>query len=267
MFGAMSTQANARAALTFLLAAGADEAIAEAPIDRFQSAQQPTVKPVTATPPTRTPPAAGISTAAAPNAVESARSQVAQCQDLTALRALMAAFDGCALRDTATNLVFADGNPEARLMIIGEAPGREEDRLGKPFVGESGQLLDRMLRAIALDRSSVYITNILPWRPPGNRKPTHQEIAICLPFIERHVELARADIVLLTGGTAVGALLDRSEGITRVRGRWLTYRAGQREVAALATFHPAYLLRQPGQKREVWQDLLKIQARLREAEA
>jgi len=261
----MSTQANARAALAFLLAAGADEAIAEAPIDRFLSGQQPTLDPVAPIAPAVS--ASVEQTATTPDAVQSARSRVAQCQDLAALRALMETFDGCALKDTATNLVFADGNPDARLMIIGEAPGREEDRLGKPFVGQSGQLLDRMLGAIGLDRSSVYISNVLPWRPPGNRKPTHQEIAICLPFIERHVELAGADIVLLTGGTAVAALLGRPEGITRIRGRWLKFRAGQKDVAAMATFHPAYLLRQPGQKREVWQDLLKIQSRLRESDA
>ncbi len=263
----MSTEAEARATLAFLLATGADEAIAEAPVNRFLERQQSLTEPAKPSAPAIAERPPQTPAAAAPEAVQSARSRALQCQDLAALRALMSAFEGCALKDTATNLVFADGNPDARLMIVGEAPGREEDRRGKPFVGESGQLLDRMLHAIELDRTTVYITNILPWRPPGNRKPTHQEIAICLPFIERHVALARADIVLLTGGTAVGALLGLAEGITRVRGRWLKYRAGERELAALATFHPAYLLRQPGQKREVWQDLLKIQSRLRDSAA
>jgi DNA polymerase len=263
----MSTEAEARAALAFLLAAGADEAVADAPLNRFLPGRQSMTEPAKPKTPAKAQRLAPTPVALSPDAAQSARSVAAQCQDLGALSAAMDVFDGCALKDTATNLVFADGNPDARLMIVGEAPGREEDRQGKPFVGESGQLLDRMLHAIGLDRTGVYITNILPWRPPGNRKPTHQEIAICLPFIERHVELAQAEIVLLTGGTAVGALLGRAEGITRVRGRWLKYRAGQREVAALATFHPAYLLRQPGQKREVWQDLLKIQSRLRDIDA
>ena len=262
----MSTEAETRAALAFLLAAGADEVIAEAPVNRFRAVEsrpRESAGPAAAPAPQREPAPAIV----AADAVQSARERVMQCQDLTALRDLMATFDGCALKETATNLVFADGNPQARLMIIGEAPGRDEDRLGKPFVGESGQLLDRMLGAIELDRSSVYISNILPWRPPGNRKPTHQEIAICLPFIERHVALSGADVLLLTGGTAVAALLGRSEGITRIRGRWLTYQTDHKKLPTMATFHPAYLLRQPGQKREVWQDLLKVRARLRDAKA
>ena len=165
---------------------------------------------------------------------------------------------------TATNTVFADGNPEAPLMLIGEAPGAEEDRQGLPFVGRSGQLLDRMLAAIGLDRTGCYISNIVNWRPPGNRTPNGNEIAICMPFIERHVALARPRLLVFLGGTAAKTMLGRSEGITRLRGRWFNYEAPglPGPIPALATFHPSYLLRTPGQKREAWRDFLSIKEKL-----
>ena len=147
----------------------------------------------------------------------------AEARTLEDLRAAMAAFDGCALKATATNLVFADGNPKARLMLIGEAPGEDEDRQGLPFVGKSGKLLDQMLKCIGLDRDSVYITNILPWRPPGNRKPNPNEIQACLPFVERHIELIAPEGLMLLGGTSASALLDRTDGIMRLRGRWFEF--------------------------------------------
>ncbi|MGF7208790.1 DNA polymerase [Skermanella aerolata] len=193
-----------------------------------------------------------------PAAGATARTMAAEAQTLEDLRAAMAAFDGCALKATATNLVFADGNPKARLMLIGEAPGEDEDRQGLPFVGKSGKLLDMMLKCIGLDRDSVYITNILPWRPPGNRKPNPNEIQACLPFVERHIELIAPEGLMLLGGTSASALLDRSEGIMRLRGRWLEFSPTPMAapIPVLPTYHPAFLLRQPAMKRDSWRDLV-----------
>ena len=261
----MPVDPKSLAQLRFLIEAGADEAIGAVPIDRFRSptpARSAAAPLIESPAPARPAPARPLPLLATGAATESAREQAASCIDLAALRDRLASFEGCALKATATNLVFADGNPAARVMVVGEAPGREEDRQGLPFVGESGQLLDRMLAAIGLDRGSVYISNILPWRPPGNRKPTQQEIAICLPFIERHIELAAAELLMLAGGTAASTLLGRPEGITRLRGQWFTYQAGARRLTALATFHPAYLLRRANQKREAWWDLLALKQRL-----
>ncbi|MDR3497940.1 MAG: uracil-DNA glycosylase [Parvibaculum sp.] len=192
----------------------------------------------------------------------SARSIAADCRTLDELREAMANFEGCSLRYTAKNLVFADGNPNARVMLVGEAPGRDEDLQGKPFVGPSGQLLDRMLASIGLDRTSVYIANTLPWRPPGNRTPTPAEQAICMPFIEKQIELSSAEVLVLVGGVSAKQLLATDTGIMKLRGRWGTYRAGGRELPALPIFHPAYLLRQPAQKRLAWRDLLALKTHL-----
>jgi uracil-DNA glycosylase family 4 len=187
-------------------------------------------------------------------------------QTFEELRAAVAAFEGCSLKKTATNLVFSDGNPEARLMLIGEAPGADEDRLGKPFVGVSGQLLDRMLAAVGYDRTNALITNVLFWRPPGNRTPTPTEIAACLPFVERMIEIVDPAVLVLVGGIAAKTMLARSEGIMKLRGRWLEFRTPRmaRPVPTIATFHPAYLLRSPGQKRLAWQDFLTIRRKLAE---
>ncbi len=197
-------------------------------------------------------------------AAQSARLLAASAETIEALGALVAAFEGCALKRTATNTVFLDGNPAAPVMIIGEAPGAEEDRLGRPFVGRAGQLLDRMLAAIGLDRTGVQITNVIYWRPPGNRKPTTAEIAACLPFVLRHIALARPRVLVLAGGTAASALLPLSEGITRLRGRWfeLAVPGLDPPVPTLPMFHPAFLLRTPERKREAWRDLLALKARL-----
>ena len=178
------------------------------------------------------------------------------------LRAALAAFEGCALKGTATQLVFADGNPQAKIMFVGEAPGRDEDIEGLPFVGRSGKLLDRMLSAIGLDRSRVYIANIIPWRPPGNRTPTPQESQTCLPFIQRQIELVDPDILVCLGGPSAQTLLGIREGITKMRGRWFSYHTGKREIRAMATFHPAFLLRSPLQKRLAWRDFLAIKRAL-----
>lgn len=198
-------------------------------------------------------------------AVASAREAAASAPDLAALRAALEGFDGVALRKTATNLVFADGNPAAKVMLVGEAPGADEDRLGLPFVGVSGQLLDRMMAAIGLDRTTFYITNVCFWRPPGNRKPTDAELAAQKPFVERHIELVAPDVLVLVGAAAAQGLLQTTEGITRLRGRWFEYRARGRAdpIPTLPIFHPAYLLRQPAQKRETWRDLIRLKSRLK----
>jgi DNA polymerase len=205
-------------------------------------------------------------TATAPHADTPAHALARAARSLDELREALMAFDGCPLKDTATNLVFADGNPSSRVMIVGEAPGADEDRDGRPFVGVSGQLLDRMLAQIGLDRTSVYITNIIFWRPPGNRQPTTAEVAACLPFVERHIELANPSILLLAGGASAKTLLARNEGIMRLRGRWFLYESTgmSRPIPALPTFHPAFLLRQPAQKREAWRDLLALSEKLGE---
>jgi DNA polymerase len=188
----------------------------------------------------------------------------AGCHSLTELHRALEAFDGLPLKQAATSTVFADGAAQPRLMCIGEAPGQEEDRQGLPFVGASGRLLDRMLASIGLDRSEVYITNVVPWRPPANRKPTPDEVAVCLPFVTRHIELVDPPMLLLLGGAAASALLARSEGINRLRGRWFEFGAPglQRPLPTLATFHPAYLLRTPEAKREAWRDLLMLKKKM-----
>ncbi len=234
--------------------AGADCAIAAAPIDRLARPAAPLPSP----------PAERPLSLEAPEAIgESGPGlDVQNCGTLAELAAAMEAFEGCALRASATRLVFADGNPQGRLMLIGEAPGREEDRIGRPFVGESGQLLDRMLAAIGLTRKDVYITNIVPWRPPGNRAPSQEETTACAPFARRHIELVAPRVVVLLGGVAAGTLLQQSAGITRLRGRWFDYLCAGRPIPAMALFHPAYLLRQPALKRETWIDLLEIKEKL-----
>ena len=183
---------------------------------------------------------------------------------LADLRAALEAFDGCALKSTAKTTVFADGNQEGRLMVIGEAPGSDEDRQGLPFVGVSGKLLDRMLESIGFTRETAYITNVIPWRPPGNRTPTSEEVALCVPFLERHIALIKPEVVLMVGGLSAKTLLNRAEGITRLRGRWneITLPGLDAPIPAIATFHPAYLLRSPQQKRLAWHDLLAVKAKL-----
>mgnify|MGYP006108129943 FL=1 len=191
-------------------------------------------------------------------------SSLSKVSTLGQLRELVDNFEQCALKRTATKTVFSDGNSEADVMLVGEAPGAEEDKAGVPFVGAAGQLLDRMLASIELDRSSVYITNLLFWRPPGNRNPTDEEIAQCLPFVERHVELVKPLLLVLVGGIAAKTLLRRSEGITKLRGQWYEYGSVDTDTAITTTciFHPAFLLRQPKNKRTAWHDLMAIRERL-----
>ena len=261
----------ALALLRWCVEMGADEAIAVEPVNRLAPA--PAVAIPTPAPVPR--PQAAPAVAAAPpkalteslaEAAQSARRLAAAAETVASLAAIVASFDGCGLKRTATNTVFADGNPAAPVMIIGEGPGADEDRLGRPFVGRAGQLLDRMLAAIQLDRQSVHITNVVYWRPPGNRTPTTAEIASCLPFALRHIALVQPKILVLAGGTAAGALLPGGQGITRLRGRWFDLEIpGLAEpVPTLPIFHPSFLLRTPERKREAWRDLLALRARLDE---
>lgn len=211
--------------------------------------------------PARPAPASPPSARQGGGAIADARALAASCDSLEALASALKDFDGCPLKETAINLCFADGNPASPVMLIGEAPGAQEDRQGKPFVGPSGQLLDRMLATIGLDRTKVYITNVIYWRPPGNRSPTAAEIAICQPFLERQIELIRPKFLVFVGGIAARALLGRTEGVTKLRGRPFVYKMpnDEQEIPSLVMFHPAYLLRQPAQKRYSWRDLLSIQ--------
>ena len=258
--------ASARQLLDFYLEAGADALIGEEPVDRFAE-PAPMSRAVPAAPapskPDRVPlvPAAAPAPAAPDAAATEAREAARSARTLDELRAILERFDGCALKATASRLVFSDGNPEARVMLVGEAPGRDEDIEGVPFVGRSGKLLDLMLAAIGLDRSSVYIANVVPWRPPGNRTPTPQETQICLPFITRQIALADPDILVCLGGPSAQTLLGQS-GITKIRGRWFPFHSGAREIRAMPTFHPAFLLRSPLQKRFAWRDFLAIKKTL-----
>lgn len=196
---------------------------------------------------------------------QNARELCTQANSLEELKALVSAFDGCSLKLTAKSTVFGDGNPTAELMIVGEAPGADEDRMGLPFVGRSGRLLEKMLLSIGLKREDVYITNVLPWRPPGNRTPTDAEVSICLPFLKRQIELIKPKLLLLLGGSAANALLDNSDSISRLRGRFLEYQTSLKtSIPALASFHPAYLLRNSAQKAKAWTDFLRILKKLKE---
>src|SRR4030081_2005206 len=254
--------------LAFYLEAGVDCALVEAPVNRLADPDIVPISSETAPPtPVRTIPAAipaaRLEVSPAPEAaILSAREAARNAPTLEALRALLENFAGCALKSTATGLVFADGNPQARVMFVGEAPGREEDIEGLPFVGRSGKLLDLMMAAIGLNRTTAYIANVIPWRPPGNRTPTPQESAICLPYILRQIELANPDVLVCLGGPSAATLLNVRDGILKARGRWFTHQTGTRDIRAIATLHPAYLLRQPLQKRLAWRDFLAIKKAL-----
>jgi DNA polymerase len=317
---ASGAPAAARQALEWLIAAGADEAILNAPVNRYAEARAAKTGPgadrktgaATPPPPSDQPAADAPESAAkrppderatppqrrnraqptarehaprtgtagrrsgemppiwrpkggelktAEQTLASARDLAAQATTLDELRSALTHYDGCALKQTATNLVFADGARQARVMIVGEAPGADEDRQGKPFVGVSGQLLDRMLSWIGFSRAdNVYISNVLFWRPPGNRTPTAAEVAACLPFVERHIALKQPDYLILSGGSSAKTLLGKTEGVLKLRGHWFSYQNPEMPtpVPALVTLHPAYLLRQPAAKRQAWRDLLSF---------
>jgi uracil-DNA glycosylase family 4 len=259
----------ARDLLDFYLEAGVDAPVGERPVDRLAADELPAPparapQPVALSPDLETKGRASPSAAppAPDEAAMAARAAAKKAKTLAELREILQKFDGCALKATATQLVFADGNSQAPVMLVGEAPGRDEDIEGLPFVGRSGKLLDRMLAAIGLDRTKVYIANIVPWRPPGNRTPTPQESQICLPFILRQIELVDPDILVCLGNPSAQTLLGLKEGITRTRGRWFTFNTGKREIRAMPTFHPAFLLRSPLQKRFAWRDFLAIKKAL-----
>ncbi|MDE2134053.1 MAG: uracil-DNA glycosylase [Alphaproteobacteria bacterium] len=271
------------AALAWLVEAGADDATGDEPVDRFAK-KAPLASPfegeadsfraqrrnesvggiaqTSPSPPTRSSPAMPpmnslplMGGGKEEDSIGTAQSLAATATSLAELKAALERFDGCALKRSAMNTVFADGNPASRIMFIGEAPGRDEDRMGLPFVGRAGKLLDKMLAAIHLDRSSAYITNVLNWRPPENRDPSPEEAAMCLPFLRRHIELVDPGIIILLGAVAARHVMGFSEGIMKLRGRWLEYRVGDHMVAVMPTLHPAYLLRQPAHKKLVWRDL------------
>jgi uracil-DNA glycosylase family 4 len=244
------------AMLDWYRAAGVDIAVGDEPVDRFAtSAAVPArrVLPMAAGPAAAPIPAAALVTDPAET-----RAIAAAADSLEALRAAMEAFDGCALKHRATQLVFADGNPEAQIMLVGEGPGEQEDKQGKPFVGRAGQLLDRMLASIGLDRTKVYIANMVPWRPPGNRNPTPDELAQCAPFLHRQVELVNPKLVVALGNVPTQALFATAQGITRMRGQWKTLDIGSWNGPVLPTLHPAFLLRTPSAKAQAWKDMLSL---------
>lgn len=262
----------ARKLLDFYLALGVDEAIGDQPLDRRRpepprapDQPRPSIRRegLKAEVPVALAPPPDLAALAPDRGIADARQRAADCTTLAALDAAIRGFDGCPLKQTAMSTVVYDGAIAAPLLVIGEAPGGEEDRLGKPFVGPAGQLLDRMLAAIGLDRQRACITNMVYWRPPGNRKPTDAEIAVCLPFVERFISLMNPKVVLLAGATPTQALLRRTDGITKLRGRWFDWTdASGTTIPMLPTYHPSYLLRSPGQKRDAWKDFLILADRL-----
>jgi uracil-DNA glycosylase family 4 len=278
MENATPSREELTALLRWYVDQGVDDVTGDEPVDRLAAPPPAVVVPEVAAPrpataPTPIRPAAAPIIAPrtpvpleSPQVVEDARALAEGCKTLAELEAAVRAFEGCALKRTAKNTVFADGVPGAAVMVVGEAPGGDEDRLGKPFVGVSGQLMDKMMESIGLTRAeSFYITNILFWRPPGNRTPTLAEQAMCLAFTRRHIQLARPKLLVLAGGVSAKAILDTTEGIMRLRGKWTSYRLSDgTEIPAMPTFHPAYLLRTPASKRQSWQDLLAIDKKLKE---
>lgn len=278
--GSIDQSINFEDLLRFYAEAGVDAALEASPIDQFSRHQEAKAKvdaergaavaayraqnaaPAPAAP---RPVAARTIQAAVPNSAHMAQAQAlaAEAMDLESLKAAIERFEGCNLKFTAKNLVFADGNPKASLMLIGEAPGRDEDIQGTPFMGHAGQLLDRMLQSIGQSRENVYLTNIIPWRPPGNRTPTVMEITMCLPFVTRQIELVQPSHILLLGGASSKALLGVKEGIMRLRGKWHDYALPDgKTIKTLPMLHPDYLLRNPAHKRHAWFDLLQLKAEL-----
>jgi DNA polymerase len=208
-----------------------------------------------------------VSTVSVSTVLRNAKEACLKVNSLEELKELLLKFEGCNLRNTAASTVLGDGNPHAKIMFIGEAPGADEDRLGKPFVGRCGRLLDKILAAISLRREECYITNVLPWRPPGNRTPTDDEVAICIPFLKRQIELINPDFLVLLGGIALKSVMDCADSISRTRGKWMSYTLpNNRELQVIATYHPSYLLRSSAQKSKVWADFLRLKKKLKEIE-
>jgi len=241
------------AALDWYRAAGVDLAVGDAPVDRFAASVVAPPRPRLVAQPDAPAPAVVLN--AEPSET---RALAAAATTLEALREAMNAYEGCALKRRATQLVFADGNPEAEIMLVGEGPGEQEDLAGKPFVGRAGQLLDRMLGAIGLDRTQVYIANMVPWRPPGNRDPSPEELALCAPFLHRQIELVRPRLLMTLGRVASQSLFATSQSISRMRGKWQDLTIGTHSMKAMPTLHPAYLLRTPSAKEQAWRDMLEL---------
>ncbi len=258
----MPSAPDSLSALAWLVEAGADEAMGDVPADRF-AVRAPVQAPKAAAPtiakaPATQKPAALIETDSIGTAIALARGT----NSLAELKAALEGFDGCVLKKSATNTVFADGNPAHRIMFIGEAPGRDEDKQSLPFVGRAGKLLDKMMAAIHLDRTTAYITNVINWRPPENRDPSPEEAAMCLPFLRRHIELVNPGVMILLGAVAVRHVMGRSDGIMKTRGKWLDYSVNGHLVPVMPTLHPAYLLRQPAHKKLAWRDLQMIEQKI-----
>jgi uracil-DNA glycosylase len=279
----MPQSSDTFSSLAWLVDAGADEAVLDEPVNRLKMSAHPPHEGgskseafrggVNASSPQKDPApkfAAQISTrpqgaGESSDSIGNAMEIAARCNSLAELKAALEAFDGCALKKSATNTVFADGVPDYRIMFIGEAPGRDEDRQGLPFVGRAGQLLDKMLAAIDLNRkTNAYITNVLNWRPPDNRDPTPEEAATCLPFLRRHIELVNPGIIILLGAVSAKYVMGKTDGIMRLRGKWLDYHVNGRMVPVMPTLHPAYLLRRPVDKKLAWRDLQAIQDRIKD---
>jgi len=266
----MKDKLNTRTLLDWYINAGVEETIGENPINHLSestvdnSSLSTKRDEATAQQPTTPSRSAATNLQTRQETLNTAQEIASSTSTIEELKTAFQSFDGCPLKDTAMNFVFGDGNLGARIMLIGEAPGAAEDRQGVPFVGPAGKMLDLMLNAIELDRSNTYITNIIPWRPPGNRNPTDVEINSCLPFVEKHIAIVAPEIIIFLGGIAAKALLRRQEGIMRLRGKWIPYQSslGIPEIPARALLHPAFLIRQPAQKRETWADLLEIRKHL-----
>jgi uracil-DNA glycosylase len=250
--------------LRFYADAGLDFALDEEPQDRLVVVAKQEIPTLLTQRPLARPAMVAASTAVPDDAtVARALTEAKAATSFDLLKASLAAFDGCSLKFTAKNLVFADGNPDAKIMLVGDAPGRDEDLEGKPFVGKAGQLLDKMLAAIGLDRNKVYLTNMIYWRPPGNRTPTPMEIEICRPFIERHIELLNPNIIVFIGASSAKSFMAGSDSILRMRGQWQDWTAPNgRTIPALAMLNPDYLMRQPAQKKLAWRDLLSLKAKI-----
>lgn len=257
---------TAAALLRFYADAGVDLPLDDDAHDRLQEARAALERaPAKTAEPPRLEAVAPAAAVHADSAVQDAKRIAAACTDLAALKEAMAAFEGCMLKRTAHQLVFSAGVPGSRVMLVGEAPGADEDRAGEPFVGRSGQLLDRMLAAIGLTRAeNVYIANVVPWRPPGNRTPTLAEMAICEPFIRRQIELCDPDVLVTIGAPSMQTLLGLKDGILRARGKFYEFNTGTRSIPALATLHPSYLLRRPEHKAFAWRDMKALKAKLAE---
>ena len=258
---------DAKQILEWYILAGVEETCAEVPFAQIPKSVHPSVVQSSSAPPVIARPATTGLAQNVGGACQTANDLCLGINSLDELKAAVENFEGCALKMTASNTVFGDGNPHSKIMLIGEAPGADEDRAGVPFVGRSGQLLDRMMSAISLDRNLYYICNILPWRPPGNRTPLDSEIAVCLPFLRRQIDLVDPDYLFIMGGAAANSLLGVAGTISKLRGHWFDYTKSNGKIAkALASFHPAYLLRTPGQKSKAWADVLRLSKELKSAQ-